>query len=196
MARPKAFDEVSALEGAMGLFWEKGYEATSVRDLIGRIGISSSSLYATFGDKHDVYLEALAHYRVLELAEVRRALEGTGGVRAALRRFFDELVGALLADPERRGSFTLNAAVELGGRDPAVTGQLREHFDDIAALLADALADGQENGTVSDRASAPELARFVLHGLYSLASLVKVYPDPGHMRTIADLTLSILDPQG
>lgn len=180
----------------MDLFWEKGYEATSVRDLIGRIGISSSSLYATFGDKHDVYLEALAHYRVMELAEVRQALDDPQGVRVALRRFFDELMNALLADPERRGSFTLNAAVELGGRDPAVTRQLREHFNDIHALLTDALADGQDAGTVSVSASAPELARFILHGLYSLASLVKVYPDPDHMRTIADLTLSILDPHG
>lgn len=196
MARPKAFDEDHALVGAMDLFWQKGFEATSVRDLTGRLGISSSSLYATFGDKHDVYLEALARYRELELADVRRVLETADGPREALERFFESLIASLLADADQRGSFTLNAAVELGGRDEAVTEQLRAHYEDITHVLTVYLEAGQASGEVARQHAAVDLARFVLHGLYSLATVVKVFPDRAYLQNIAALTLSVLDPPG
>lgn len=194
MARPKAFDEDDALVGAMDMFWRKGYEATSVRDLTGQLGISSSSLYATFGDKHDVYLEALARYRERELSDVQQILETAGGPRQALERFFDNLIAVLLADEDQRGSFTLNAAVELGGRDEAVTEQLRAHYEDLTRLLGGYLEAGQASGEIAGQHSAVDLARFVLHGLYSLATVVKVFPDRAYLQNIAALTLSVLDP--
>lgn len=195
MARPKTFDENDVVTDAMGLFWQRGYEATSVRDLTGYLGISNSSLYATFGDKHEIFLAALARYREIEVEQVRQTLLASPTTRQALEQMFAELIDSLLADEQRRGSFTLNAAVELGGRDPAVTDQLRAHFDDITALLARTLIEGQITGEISDRHGADDMARFILNGLFSLAGVAKVYPNRDFMTTIARLTLTILSPE-
>ncbi len=72
MARPKEFDESRALVDAMGLFWERGYEATTMRDVAARAGIALSSLYATFESKHALYLAALTQYRCDEYGEMAR----------------------------------------------------------------------------------------------------------------------------
>jgi AcrR family transcriptional regulator len=61
--RPKTFDRETALDAAMLLFWERGFEQTCVDDLATAMGIQTSSLYATFGDKEKLFLETIEHYR-------------------------------------------------------------------------------------------------------------------------------------
>ena len=193
MARPKEFDESRALVAAMGLFWERGYEATAMRDLSAHTGVAISSLYATFGGKHDIYLAALAEYRRAEVAEMEQRLAAPGPLRGTLADIFARLIERLMADPARRGSFTLNAAVELGGQDQSVTAQLRQHFDEVAILLAGRLAAAQAAGEIAGRCPAADLAHFLLFGLYALAMMVKVYPDRPHLERAAAVTLAVLD---
>ena len=193
MARPKEFDESRALVDAMGLFWERGYEATTMSDVAARAGLALSSLYGTFESKHALYLAALTEYRRTEREQVVRLLAGPRPVRDALNELYERLIANLIADPARRGSFTLNAAIELGGQDEAVTTQLREHFDDICALLAPPLAAAQAAGEIAGRFHADDLARFLLYGLYGLGMMVKVYPDQANLERTAAVTLAVLD---
>ena len=193
MARPKEFNESRALAAAMGLFWERGYEATAMRDLSAHTGVAISSLYATFGGKHDIYLAALAEYRRAEVAEMEQRLAAPVPLRQALADIFARLIERLMADPARRGSFTVNAANELGGQDEEVTDQLRRHFDEVGALLAGRLAAAQASGKIADRFPAADLAHFLLFGLYALATMVKVYPDRARLERAAAVTLAVLD---
>lgn len=193
MARSKAFDEDRALDGAMALFWERGYEATSMRDLTARAGISSSSLYATFGDKRELYGAALERYRALEQEQFAADLAVERPIRALLARMQADLIDTLLADDGTRGSFTLNAAIELGGRDPTITRQLRAHFEAISGLLARRLAEAQRAGEIATALPPDELAAWLLLGLYSLAVMVKIIPDRARLEAAAAITLSILD---
>ena len=193
MARQKAFDEAALLERAMELFWEQGYEATSVRDLNDRLALSSSSLYNTYGGKRDLYLAALAAYRRVEYEQVRDQLAAAPAAREAIGRLFTDLADALLADGSRRGSFTLNAAVELGARDRAVARQLEEHFADVTRLLAEFLAAAQARGEIASRHAPRELASFLLLNLYSLAALVKVDASREQMVLFINVALSVLD---
>lgn len=192
MARTKTFDEALTLDRAMALFWQQGFEATSMRDLMAGAGISSSSLYATFGDKRDVYLAALERYRAQERAEFAAALAEARPLRLLLAELFATMIATLLADDGRRGSFTLNAAIELGGRDPAVTAQLREHFDDIGALLAGRIAAAQATGEIANPTPAIDLARHLLVGFYSLATVTKIFPDQAFLESEAALTLAVV----
>ncbi len=193
MARSKAFDEGHVLDGAMALFWEQGYEATSVRDLTARAGISSSSLYATFGDKRELYGAALERYRALEQEQFAADLVSGRPIRVLLAGMVADLIDTLLADDGTRGSFTLNAAVELGGRDPAISRQLRAHFEAISGLLAGRLAEAQRAGEIATALPPDELAAWLLLGLYSLAVMVKIVPDRAQLEAAAAIMLSVLD---
>jgi TetR/AcrR family transcriptional repressor of nem operon len=193
MARTREFDETAVLEKALDLFWRQGYEATSVRDLTAALGISSSSLYAAFGDKRAVYLQALAHYRVGELEAVREQLAGDEAALLVLRRFLSTVIEALLADTERGGSFTLNAAVELGPHDADVLAQLNEHLMDLSDLLASYLYGAQGRGEVSDRFAPDDLARYLLHNLYSLGTMATVMPNRYQLGRLAAIILAPLE---
>lgn len=193
MARTKAFDQTVALDQAMTLFWERGYEATSVRDLITTTGISTSSLYNAFGDKREIYIAALERYRQAERRRFEEMLASPEPVRRMLAGLFDDLIDILSADDGAKGSFTLNAAIELGGRDAGVTAELRDHFDDLSGLLAERLAEAQRQGEIAPRFAPLDWARYVLFSLYSLATMAKVYDGRAGLDKMAEIVLATFD---
>ncbi len=76
MARPREFDEETVLEAAVQCFWSRGFEATSVRNLIEKTGLTSASLYNAFGDKRALYQKALDHYVERGIADRIQRCEG------------------------------------------------------------------------------------------------------------------------
>lgn len=193
MARTREFDKTEVLEQALDLFWRQGYEATSVRDLTAALGISSSSLYAAFGDKHAVYLQALAHYRQQELEVVAAHLATDAPALPTVEQFLSTAIDTLLAGAPG-GSFTLRAAVELGTRDEAVAEQLREHLIDLSDRLAAYLYEAQARGEIDDRFAPDDLAHYLLHNLYSLGTMAAVVPNQFTLRRLAAITLAAFEP--
>ncbi|MCZ1018559.1 TetR/AcrR family transcriptional regulator [Streptomyces noursei] len=125
MARPKEFDPHAALKVAMETFRRRGYEGTSVQDLVDALGINRSSMYAAFGSKHDLYLKALERYSADEKAKAENALAGDGPALPALRAFLLSYVDAALTDPERNGCLVTHGVLERVPCDPEATTRLR-----------------------------------------------------------------------
>lgn len=94
VARTKEFDPDAALQSALELFWRRGYEATSIADLVEHLGIGRASIYATFGNKHELYLKAVDRYSEgrdpLLLTELSQPGPALPAVRATVRRFASE----------------------------------------------------------------------------------------------------------
>src|SRR5215469_11280107 len=99
MARPREFDSDSALESAMQVFWAKGYEATSLDDLCEATGLSRSSLYGTFGDKHDLLLRSLERYSERGSARIAATLEEAPSLREGLMQLLSEFIDQIVAGP-------------------------------------------------------------------------------------------------
>jgi AcrR family transcriptional regulator len=124
MARPREFDRDQALRQAMTVFWEHGYEATSTDDLLRAMGIGRQSMYDAFGDKHQLYLEAL------QLYETETGSELFGRVAAAPSPFVaicDQVLSVAEGTPHdrSRGCFHVNATTELAPSDPDVRAMVR-----------------------------------------------------------------------
>ncbi len=161
MPRSKQFDTDVALTAAMELFWRKGYEATSVSDLVQHLGIGKASLYATFGSKHELYVLALDRYlaggrgpsdeQVLTEAESPLA-----GVRALLERY----AAASPAD-QPRGCLMVNATVESPPEDTEVTRRLDARRDRLEGQLVTALDRARALGELPPSADPRALARFL-----------------------------------
>ena len=92
MARPKAFDEEVVLDRAVEVFWAKGYEATSIQDLVDAMGIQRGSLYATFGGKHQLFLTALDRYGEVVVKKLLAILESKPSALESIEQFFAQLV--------------------------------------------------------------------------------------------------------
>ncbi len=74
MPRTKEFDPDTALQRALELFWQRGYEATSMADLVAHLGVARAGVYATFGSKHALYLRALERYLEIKDPQIMREL--------------------------------------------------------------------------------------------------------------------------
>jgi AcrR family transcriptional regulator len=90
--RPRSFDREQALEQAMEVFWRKGYDATSISDLTEAMGINPPSLYAAFGDKEKLYLEAVEFYRVQRGEHIREVMASEPTARGAIEKALREAV--------------------------------------------------------------------------------------------------------
>ena len=146
MARAKEFDREVVLERAMEFFWEQGYEAASMRDLLDAMEIGRQSLYDTFGDKHSLFLASLSHYYQMGVGSVIAQLSAPDGGLGAIEDYFEDLSRRMTTKPYR-SCLLINSAVELAPHDPEVAAivnrfvkELRKGF---AKALQIAVADGE-----------------------------------------------------
>ncbi|WP_280424294.1 TetR/AcrR family transcriptional regulator [Nocardia carnea] len=158
MARPRSFDEKQVLTAVRDQFWDAGYAATSLEDLMRVSGLGKGSLYAAFGDKHQLFLQALRGYTDAGHDRLRKALTETPRALDALRML---LVAPADADT-RRGCLMANSTYELGHADPDVLAHARRTYETSTALIGDCVARAQREGDVAAEADPIALARALL----------------------------------
>jgi TetR/AcrR family transcriptional repressor of nem operon len=192
MARTKEFDPDAALQGALELFWRRGYEATSMADLVQHLGIGRASIYATFGSKHELYLKALDRYLQLRNPNPIELLSQPGPALPAVRALVQQYAEESACDEQRRGCLVVNAAVERLPGDSAVARRVESSWDTLEVALASALTRARAQGELADDCDPRALARFLLVVLQGLRVLGKGHPDPERLRDAAAQALTAL----
>lgn len=195
--RPRAFDVEQALAHARDLFWSRGYAATSVQDLVDELGVQRGSLYAAFGDKHDLYLKAVALY-AKQNREHLAAILRADPVLPALRRMLltpSTLTEAPEQPQKRRGCLVGNTTAELVPADDAARALVAAAYDDVVEVMTTALARAQATGEVTTSATPEAQARMLLLLFQGSALVSRAQPyDPGHTAAI-DAALDALRTQ-
>jgi TetR/AcrR family transcriptional repressor of nem operon len=192
MARHKEFDRNEALHKAMEVFWSRGYEATSVGDLVNHMGINRQSLYDTFGDKHTLYQQALDRYREVEGRKMFELLERPGPVKRTLRQLFQSVVERSLGG-ERRGCFVGNATSELAGRCKETEEKACGNMAAAEEALYRALLRGKREGEINAGRDLRAVARFLYSSLQGLQLMSKATRDRKTLEDVVRVTLSVLD---
>ena len=193
MARHKEFDQDEALQKAMEVFWARGYEGTSIQDLVGRMGINRQSLYDTFGDKHALYLLALDRYCQVESRKAIELLENSASVKKAVRQLFAGVVEGALCDKQRRGCFAGNAMSELAGRCKATAARTGSNVKAMEGAFYRALLRGKKEGELKTVREPRAVARFLYSSLQGLVLMSKATPDRRTLEDVVKITLSVLD---
>jgi TetR/AcrR family transcriptional repressor of nem operon len=175
MARHKEFDKAAVLQKAMLLFWRQGYESTSVRDLIQATGISSSSLYESFGDKRAIYIAALRLYCEGEQSSFIALHQQHDNLKTILAHAFQ--IAREQIHGSSQGLFSMNSIIEFGNRDPEITAILWQHYTGIWTYFRDAIAHGQTTGEIRNPQNAGDIANALIVALYGYASMLRVKPD-------------------
>src|ERR1700761_6506893 len=144
MARPREFDEAEVLDAAVSCFWARGFEATSMRDLILETGLTGASLYNAFGDKQALYRRALDHYVEGSItARIQRCAELAP--RAAITGFFADVLDRSLTDPEHKGCMLVNAALAEAPSQEFVAAILGR----LEAFFRENVEQGQADGSIT-----------------------------------------------
>jgi AcrR family transcriptional regulator len=166
--RPRSFDTEATLAQATLAFWQRGYASTSMDDLSAATGLNRPSLYGAFGDKHELYLQALRLYTEQSDAAITAALQDRP-LREGLRRVYELALQLYYpADEAARGCLLIGTAATEAPRDEAIRLQLGESLRGFNAAFELRLQQAVETGELPAGTSAAvraELASAVLHSM-------------------------------
>jgi TetR/AcrR family transcriptional regulator, transcriptional repressor for nem operon len=193
MPRPKEFNPDDALEKAMHVFWHKGYEATSMEDLLTAMNINRGSLYDTFGDKRELFLKAMDRYCTGGgLGSRLSILNQPGPALSLIRQFIGHLLEFGLSDPLRRGCLITNTVMELAPHEKdiarKVAGRLQMAEDAFFRLLTRAKQEGELAKDKDPRA----LARVLVTMMQGTIVMIKAGSPADVVKQTAETALSIL----
>lgn len=163
MARLKEFDENEVLDKAVNLFWTKGYNGTSAQDLVENLGISRSSLYDTFSDKHTLFLKALTRYRTKMGGAAIRLIEETENPAQTIKQLFKMIVTESCDPATPKGCFVVNSMVELAPYDTEVAAIVNGNAQDMENAFYLVIRKGQEMGQFATSHNARGMARLLFN---------------------------------
>jgi TetR/AcrR family transcriptional regulator, transcriptional repressor for nem operon len=192
MGRNKEFEVDVALERALRVFWRKGFEGTSMNDLVDAMEIQRASIYATFGSKAELYEQAILAYQSKGLRALSALLSEEAAPLEVLRKALQTAIPVEAC--QASGCFCLNATLEVAPHDPKLRDLLRSHFDKVEAVFARIVAKGQADGTISLRWSPIEAGKYLIACLNGLHVAANTEKNPSQMNTTIDLALAALAP--
>lgn len=156
--RPREFDRDQALCAALKIFWEQGYEPASVAELCKAMGINPPSLYASFGNKASLFLEAVRYYDDLYWEEPFRKLRNDPDIRLAIRNFFHDAARILLSPDSPCGCMVVLAAVNISAKETEIIAALREMRMETKKAFSERLREAIRVGQIPASADVPALA--------------------------------------
>jgi TetR/AcrR family transcriptional regulator, transcriptional repressor for nem operon len=190
MARHKEFEVNEVLDKAIQLFWEQGYEKTSMQELVEFMGIHRRSIYDTFGDKHTLFMKALKRYEAIQNKKMSLLVEKQESVKELIRQFFESTLEKT-GDPQ--GCFIVNSGVELGLLDPEVSSFVEDSYSKAEKFIYNLILFGQQTGEIKAHLDPEVLSHYFMNAWVVLRKMVKTATNQEKLSGIINTTLSILD---
>ena len=187
MARTKAFIPEERLELAKAVFWEKGYQATSMQDLVNSTGLNRGSIYDTYGDKHSLFLQCLLSYNtsILELYD-QLATESRSPMKLLEKLVSYEVARAI---SDGKTCLGVKSVFELAAVDEEVHTILKDHTLKVLAIVSGLLRKAQKAGEIKAKRDPEALARFVIGNFSGFSQLFLLFGKPEVVFAQADLLI-------
>jgi TetR/AcrR family transcriptional regulator, transcriptional repressor for nem operon len=193
MPRPRKFDESDVVAAARDEFWSRGYAATSVDDLTSVTGLGKGSLYAAFGDKHQLFMRALEDYITSAVDVVQ------GQLRDSRYRAYDRLTRHIRAqasvvagDKALRGCMIAKSAAELSATDDDVERAVERAYAVWITELTKCIKEAQRDGTIDKKRNPQALATALLALMRGLEALHKGGAKPAQLKAAAEQVIALI----
>jgi len=157
----------------MLVFWEKGYDATSIPDLLKAMELSRSSLYETFIDKQSLYVEAIHQYKKFNQNK-RNLLVNAPSAKAGIWQYFDRHITSAFDDDLPKGCLITNATIGLDSPDEQLRKLIRDSFEELEQSFYELLSKGQQTGEIDPKKDIKALSHLLLNLNHSIKVVSKV----------------------
>lgn len=171
MARIRSFNEEEVVQKAQSVFWLKGYEATSVADLVESTGLNRGSLYNTFGGKRELFLRTLLQYDQQVRRKTLADLEALDDPLKAFENFFNDLLEETIEDEDRKGCFLINTSLDFQGHDPKIQELLKQGMKEMEAFFRRGIEVSQARNLVEKNLDAASIAKSLLGSVVAIRVL-------------------------
>ena len=191
MGRNISFNKEHALDKAMHLFWEKGYDATSISDLIEAMGVSRSTLYSSFGDKDELFKLVLEHYK--KRGQEKRSLLFSGiNVKESLKAFFYQHIEKCYSDDIPNSCIITNSSLLIGNIDSSIEKILIHDFNELEKVFKEVVEKGKEIGEIPPEVNCNLVAYSLLSLNHSINLMSKYKKEKSLAYKLVDKTIADL----
>lgn len=156
----------------MQQFWRAGYEATSLQDLLDVMKLSKSSLYQTYGSKHELFLRSIDFYQQTSVDALQQCLNDSPTSKAFMKKLLEDVI-AEATSKKKKGCFLVNTANELSHRDKTVSTVVLNGFANIAGVIKEAIKLGKKEGAITSTVSTDILVNYIVSNVSGLRTMVK-----------------------
>ncbi|MFK5983972.1 MAG: TetR/AcrR family transcriptional regulator [Pseudomonadota bacterium] len=191
--RPIEFNPDTALDAAMQLFWQKGYESTSLQNLINAMDLSKSSFYQAFKSKHQLFQRCIQQYQNMLSGKMKEHLEGAASRKSNISILFYNKADETSGLNARRGCLTMNTASEFAQTDPEISALISQSIESFVDVFESAIKQAQQQGEISTDKDARSIAAYLVSSMSGLNTMIKSGADRESIKRIATIILSVLD---
>jgi TetR/AcrR family transcriptional repressor of nem operon len=157
------------------------------------LGISRSSLYDTYGDKHTLFMKSLESYQSAASGKMCNIVSNAPSAKEAIKQLFELVTGELITDQQHKGCFLVNAEVEVAPHDQEVSSLICQGDQQMENAFYIAIKKGQESGEITNKQDARALARFIFNTVKGIRVSAKSTTDKSFFEDIINLAISVLD---
>jgi len=192
MARPLAFDRQEMIQRAMYAFWEKGFAATSIQDLVKATGLNRSSLYNTFKSKEQLFLLSLDQYTKVNSQLAQAKVKAAKDELDVIRIYLQAIMESSLADEQNKGCMIANCKAEVSNTQTEIKDWLTANQKFSMQFFSDLIERGQEKDIINQQSSPAEYAHFINSCLHGMRVVMKVQMSPELVNATINNMLRVL----
>tara|TARA_R110002126_G_scaffold22899_2_gene81185 strand:- start:2818 stop:3399 length:582 start_codon:yes stop_codon:yes gene_type:complete len=188
----KNFDVEEAVESAMEVFWEKGFESTTITDITEATGVQRQSLYNAVGDKRKLFLRSLMKYDTERRRSTLASIESLGTPLESIHAFFARAIEQSTDCANYRGCFLVNTALRLQDHDDEVRDLVSAALEDLRAFFKRLIDHGKVRGEIPSTVDASATASTLLAIIFGMGVMARGSCGDDVIRQAADQALSLL----
>lgn len=192
MPRVEDFVREDVLKKMVLVFHEKGYNATSMQDLVDASQLNRSSIYNSFGNKLSIFLECLRMYQGYLTRETSSILMQSSNSFDAISAIFNLFYDYTVADKDNKGCLLSNCVSEMANQNNQITTFLKHHQDAMLGLFEDLIYQGQQSGEINKNMTHEAYAAYLYSSIQGLRNVGILLNDKRKLKSIIDITLENL----
>jgi len=193
MPRIEEFDKELVLRKTMNVFWEKGYNGTSMQDLVDATGLNRSSIYNSFGSKLELYQNTLSTYQQEAGGLFQKALIKAKNPLEAIQFIFEGLLPQIIGDEKQMGCFTMNCKTEMANQNEDIKKWLIDTQEHTLSVFQDLIKDGQEQGIINKEQDSKSYAYLIFNAFQGFRMTGILIKDRMILQRIIDNTIKMLN---
>lgn len=177
MPKSVLFDRAHVMDKVTDLFWRKGYNGTSMQDLVDVTGLNRSSFYNSFGDKFTLFEESLKYYQEQQFKNLDQTFNSAKSSKEAINSLFRGIQEEITSGKENKGCFLSNCTSELSNENSIIRDFLKDNKDKVVSSFRTLIEKAQDEGEIETTKNANVLALYLFSSLNGLRITSMIDPD-------------------
>ncbi|MBQ4819503.1 TetR/AcrR family transcriptional regulator [Aquimarina sp. MMG016] len=192
MPKVETFDRKQVLQNATEVFHKKGYNGTSMQDLVDATNLNRSSIYNSFGSKLSMFMEVLSYYQSSGKAEMGKELAHSHNALDTMKLIFEMYLNDILDDKDRKGCLIVNCKSEMANQEPLIKSFMEQNQEQSIAMLEDVVHNGQMEKIFNEDQTANQYALYLYSSIQGLRMTGILNNNEEELRNLINTVLKVL----